>query len=618
MQVAQNIESSVSCPTFSDGRKLMESDQARLWIALKEDSTRPSRQVFKSFVEDGVPLDVSVRHINRLRQEWGLSRVKGRPRTRLSTQRTDSGTENVMVTLTPHLSFVGVHLFSAWMESHDDFEKVMALLQQAIESYTQAHPEADFPLLHHKHETLQRRFKALFYAPLLGISKLTELDVAETSLISLVGVGYHSSTLNQFLGQLEKINAGHVLQKALLSDDTGSLGYVDGHMIAYWTRKSMHKGKITMIGRIMAGSQAMITHNEHGHALAVQYYPPDIRMPHFIVEYCRKIAQTTTINVFVIDREVNSVELARKFEENDMGLLSMLDKNEYDGLSSWTTIAIGTLKDGSIVYEGQWAKPRENDPRHFVLVETGDRVLPYWGTPKVKELIDPMDWPKTYGERTKIQEYRFKEMKAHGALDVNYGTKTIPGADRHQQRACDELTQTLENAHQKIARKEELIQEQHLKVAESLERGHTTRLGQRKNRLDKLHHELDNATQKRENLTEKLNSLGEPRERSDRDFRKQTIMTIRTLLLENALLAFLAALCAKLQEPVSLECLLKLLFDRSAVGLETNYEIIYKINSDGLSAHYKRSLRDLIEGMNAMSLNCRGKPIRLNVAKIQT
>ena len=99
MQVAQNIESSVSCPTFSDGRKLTESDQARLWIALKEDSTHLSRQVLKSFVEDGVPLDVSVRHINRLRQEWGLSRVKERPRTRLSTQRTDSGTENVMVTL---------------------------------------------------------------------------------------------------------------------------------------------------------------------------------------------------------------------------------------------------------------------------------------------------------------------------------------------------------------------------------------------------------------------------------------------------------------------------------------------------------------------------------------
>ena len=132
MQVAPNIESSVSCPTFSDGRKLMESDQARLWIVLKEDSTRPSRQVLKSFVEDGVPLDVSVRHINRLRQEWGLSRVKGRPRTRLSTQRTDSGTEKVMVTLTPHLSFVGVHLFSAWMEFGDVTRIALSMLLIAL------------------------------------------------------------------------------------------------------------------------------------------------------------------------------------------------------------------------------------------------------------------------------------------------------------------------------------------------------------------------------------------------------------------------------------------------------------------------------------------------------
>ena len=617
MQAAQGIKSSVSCPTFSDGRKLAESDQARLWISLKENPTRPSRQVLKSFVEDGAPLDVSVRHVNRLRQEWGLSRAKGRPRTTFSVQGTDPGTDDVMVTLTPHLSFVGVHLFSAWMESHDGFEKVITLLQHAIEVYVQANPDADFPLLHHKHETLQRRFKALFYAPLLGIGKLTKFDVAETSLKSLVGVGYHSSTLNQFLGQLDRIDAGNALQEALIPDDPGSLGYVDGHMIAYWTRKSMHKGKITMVGRIMAGSQAIVTHNEHGHALAVEYYPPDIRMPHFIVEYCRKVAETTTINVFVIDREVNSVDLARQFEENEMGLLSMLDKNEYNGLSSWTTVAIGTLEDGSTVYEGQWATPRENDPRHFVLVKTGDRILPYWGTSKVKEVLDPMDWPNIYGERTKVQEYRFKEMKAYGALDVNYGTKTISGPDRHQQRACDELAQTLENAHKKVARKEELIHEQKLKVAESLERGHTTRLDQRKNRLNKLHHELDNATQRRENLTEKLNSLGKPGERSDRDFGKQTIMTIRTLLLDNALLAFLAALCANLQESVSLECLLEVLFSRSAVGVETNYEIIYKINIEGLSAPYKRTLVDLIEGINAMDLHCRGKPIRLNMAKVQ-
>ncbi|MBF0201271.1 MAG: hypothetical protein HQK66_08150 [Desulfamplus sp.] len=291
----------------------------------------------------------------------------------------------------------------------------------------------------------------------------------------------------------------------------------------------------------------------------------------------------------------------------------MLDKNEYEGLSSWTTTLIGTLEDGSEVYEGTWAKPRENDPRHFVVVDTGERVLPYWGTLKVKELLDPMDWPSIYRARTEIQEYRFKEMKAHGALDVNYGTKTVTGPDRHQQRACDELTQTLENARQKAVKKETLIQDQQLKVADSLEKGHTTRLVQRENRLEQLNSELDNATQREEKLTEKLDALGEPRERDDRDFRKQTVMTIRTLLLENALLAFIAALCANLQTPITLECLLKLLFVRNAVCLETSYEVIYKVNSNGLSTHYKRTLISLIDGLKAMNLHCRGKPIRVKM-----
>ena len=41
-------------------------------------------------------------------------------------------------------------------------------------------------------------------------------------------------------------------------------------MIAYWARVPMHKGKITMRGRIMAGSQAVIAHNEAGHAVFVE------------------------------------------------------------------------------------------------------------------------------------------------------------------------------------------------------------------------------------------------------------------------------------------------------------------------------------------------------------
>ncbi|MBF0202881.1 MAG: hypothetical protein HQK67_00915 [Desulfamplus sp.] len=88
-------------------------------------------------------------------------------------------------------------------------------------------------------------------------------------------------------------------------------------------------------------------------------------------------------------------------------------------------------------------------------------------------------------------------------------------------------------------------------------------------------------------------------------------MTLRTLLLENTLLTFLSALCANLQAPISLQSLLKLLFDRSAVCMETHSEVIYRVDTDGLSAHYKKTLKNLIEGLNKMNLNCRGKPIRV-------
>ena len=45
----------------------------------------------------------------------------------------------------------------------------------------------------------------------------------------------------------------------------------------------MHKGKITMRGRIMAGSHAVLAHNETGDAVVVAYHPPDIPMSRIIV-----------------------------------------------------------------------------------------------------------------------------------------------------------------------------------------------------------------------------------------------------------------------------------------------------------------------------------------------
>jgi hypothetical protein len=69
----------------------------------------------------------------------------------------------------------------------------------------------------------------------------------------------------------------------------------------------MHKGKITMRGRIMAGSQAVIAHEETGQAVFVASYPPDLHLSQVIVAYGQKVAEASGSVVFVIDRAVNAV-----------------------------------------------------------------------------------------------------------------------------------------------------------------------------------------------------------------------------------------------------------------------------------------------------------------------
>ena len=72
--------------------------------------------------------------------------------------------------------------------------------------------------MHHREQTLRRRFQALFFAPLLGIETLTGFDTHEHPLQTLLGRGYHSSALRQFLGQLERIDAAAALMPTLVPD----------------------------------------------------------------------------------------------------------------------------------------------------------------------------------------------------------------------------------------------------------------------------------------------------------------------------------------------------------------------------------------------------------------
>ncbi len=612
LALSQHTLAEGASPPFEAGRKLGAVAIALVWQVLHEDPKCPSRVVLDKVAQRQVAIAVSVRHLNRLRVKWKLNRSKGRPGRRAFLS--PVYTVGAVVQVTPHLSYIGVHLFAHWLDQQEAFGPVVAQLKQGIEAHKRAHPDDDFTLLHHRDQTLLRRFQALFFAPLVGIETLTAFDTHEHPLQTLLGRGYHSATLTQFLGQLERIDAAGALRPALVPQQVGQIAYVDGHMIAYWSRVPMHKGKITMLGRIMAGSQAVITHDEAGQGLFVEYHPPDMHLSQFIVDYCQQVAVATGTSVFVIDRAVNSVAMARAFDNQDFGLLCMLDDNEHHGLESFEATLEETLKDGTKVYSGPWKMPRAEDPRHFVIVEpAAGKTLVYWGTPQVKAALEPSAWPQVYRERSERQENSFKRMIDHGALNTNYGRKKIVAPDRHQQRQKEQLDQALAAAQQRSDKKAEALKGQQAKVAESEAKGHGKRLEQRQRIFAVLDKERKDAQHKHARLAEQASALGTPGKRADRDFRKQTIMTIRTLLLENALRAFMVVLLGALQTQVSLECILRLLFERSGACMETDSQVVYWINTAGFSLPYRRLLAEVVEGLCAMDLQAQGKPIHVRL-----
>jgi hypothetical protein len=604
-----NFDADVS-PSFCAGRKLRQVEQALLWTLLQEEPECPSRVLLDKAARRQIQIEVSLRQVNRWRASQGLNRPKGRPRQAEGDRSVGSLAQ--VIEVRPHVSCVGVHLFAHWLDQQDALGPVVAQFTQVIEAHKRRTPEDDFALLHHREQTLRRRFEALFFAPLLGIERLSEVDRREHALESLLGRGYQSSTLKQFLGHLERVGADQALLATLVPPEPAQLAYVDGHMIAYWSRVPMHKGKITMLGRIMAGSQAVVAHDETGQAVFVAYYAPDIHLSQVIVAYCQQVAAATGSRVFVIDRAVNAVALARAFDEQGLGLLCMLDDNEHQGRASFEATQVETLEDGTKVFSGPWKEVREDDPRTFVIVEPPEgKTLVYWGTPQVESALESSAWPRVYRERTELQENSFKRMIDHGALNINYGRKKSVGPDRHHQRAEAKLQASLESAQARLEKKTEALKAQQDKVAESEAKGHGQRLEQRKRTLSRFEMDLHDAMHTRDHLSDRMNALGPPGQRADRDFRKQTIMTIRTLLLENFLLSFMSVLLGYLQTTLSLTCLLHLLFERSGCRVETATEVLYWVNTAGLSGSYRRLLAEVVSGLCAMGLQHHGKPIRV-------
>jgi len=145
--------------------------------------------------------------------------------------------------------------------------------------------------------------------------------------------------------------------------------YVDGHMMAYWSRLPMHKGKIYHAGAYHGRLASVIAHDETGRAVFVASYAPDLHLSQIILLYCQKVAEATGSTVFVIDRRVNSVALAEAFDEQGLGLPACLMTTS---MLVWRALKPplwkpGRMAQGSIAGRGK--SPAKMIPGTLVIVQ---------------------------------------------------------------------------------------------------------------------------------------------------------------------------------------------------------------------------------------------------------
>lgn len=583
--------------------RISVQDQIRLYQELCKDQQVTTPELLSKFPHIGI----SAGQLNRIRKEWGLSRERGRP------GKVPAG-EVEKIQSASCFPKTGVYLFAKWLKNDEQYQQSLKAVYMHIEQYQREHPKENFRLLHARKETIAQKWLALHLLPLLGIAKLSELNYKQHDLATVIGNFYSTSSLSQFLGELERVALGVTLRNVLNDGAKGDFCYIDGHMIAFWTSLKMHKGHITMLGRIMAGSKAVLAHNETGQVIGLEYHPPDIHLGQVIEDYCRNIVERTGIRRFIIDREINSVNTARLFTRRGWGLICLLDANEYKGMESFNKKYAGKLDDGTKLYRGFWEPARKKDPRYFIIAQEQERCLVYWCTVDIAKQFTAQQIVTFYRKRAEIQENSIKRMIAHGALNTNYGTKKVWSLDRSHHRKMDKLEAKTEKLCVKRSKLEQQEEEQMLKIQESIEKNHDSRFETRMARLRKMEDQESELNAQIQAVEVEKRKIGSPCLKADRDFRKQTIMTCRTLFLENALRKFTSLISTFLKTPVDVEVILNLFFLRRGACVETEQKISYFLDSSDLSQKYRYILKDIVEGCNHIFLNSKGKPISLELA----
>lgn len=301
---------------------------------------------------------------------------------------------------------------------------------------------------------------ALFSLPLVTANgKVRSVDNPwGNALKYLCGVNYKAATLDKHLSELKYLQVSNNLIEATAkfwidfwsrrnkSDSIFACYYIDGNTKALWSSKSCHKGKVTILGRVMNCLEQVFIHDGQGHPIYFQTFNGHadlgknaLRMMDTIGEY---LETTTTLEgqfvvnrILILDAAANGVKTLRELSgsDSDYYYITMLDSNQYNERKVKLVSREKRYEYGDAHLVDCTLELEDSSEKGFIFETRAVQI--HWGNGKTSVLITSVPGTifsmdnvvKSYFDRWPAQELDFKDMKGGVNLHrvVGYGKKLV-------------------------------------------------------------------------------------------------------------------------------------------------------------------------------------------------
>jgi len=292
-------------------------------------------------------------------------------------------------------------------------------------------------------ESLMRHTLALFSLPIVTSNgKVRSVDNPRGNALEyLCGFNYKASTLDMHIRDLKYLQISNLLIETTAkfwidfwnsrtkSDNIFACYYLDGNTKALWSSKSCHKGKVTMLGRVMNCLEQVFIHDGQGHPLYFQTFNGHadfgenaLKMVDQISEYLEKNTdlgiQFAVNRILIMDSGGNGVKTLREMTKSGYNFITMLDSNQVndrkvkfmsekkryefgDAFLTEYTIELEDSLEKGYIYATRAVQVNWDNGRTCVLITS----LP-------QSIYSTDNVVKSYFDRWPAQELSFKDMKS--------------------------------------------------------------------------------------------------------------------------------------------------------------------------------------------------------------